>query len=365
MACRRVLIAVFAAAAVLANAPAAKAQHASIVGRVVDAETSRPLVDAHVFLASTTIGSVTTRDGRFRLDRVPAGAQRLYVSMLGFTPVRVDTLIRSGGSYRMEIALERTVVEGPEVVVTADRHPAWFRRLRKFERLFLGESPNAARCTLENPEVLSFDTRWWGKLTAEAREPLVITNRALGYRVTYFLEEFESSGGKIRFDGEPLFEPLPAADSAEAARWREARRKAYAGSFRHFMRSLFDGTYREEGFRVHRRYDIDRGLDHGDRFLFDRNRVLDDGASSREATLDFYGYIETVYEPERADPEFLRWQYGRTRGHHGEQRSLIELTDGPTRVDHLGEVLDPYGVTVYGYFAYERIADLVPKEYEP
>jgi hypothetical protein len=27
--------------------------------------------------------------------------------------------------------------------------------------------------------------------------------------------------------------------------------------------------------------------------------------------------------------------------------------------------LDPYGVTVYGYFAFERIADDVPKEYRP
>ena len=30
-----------------------------------------------------------------------------------------------------------------------------------------------------------------------------------------------------------------------------------------------------------------------------------------------------------------------------------------------GEVRDPYGLTVYGYFAFERVADDVPKEYRP
>lgn len=311
------------------------------------------------------IGSVTTADGRFRLQRVPAGAHTIYVSMLGYAPARIDTLLRSGASYDVDVRLEPTIVEGPEVIVTAERDPAWYRRLAKFARLFIGKSPNADSCTIANPEVLSFDARWWGKLSAQAREPLVIVNRALGYRVTYFLEEFESGGGTIRFDGEPLFEPLTPRDSAEAMRWQQARRAAYLGSFRHFMLSLLNGTHRAEGFRVHRRYHLDGGLTHGDRFGFDRSRVFEQTESSDEAVLDFNGYIETVFEHEQADAAFSRWQYGSSWSYRREQRSLMKLTDGPTRVDTYGEIVDPYGVTVYGYFAYERIGDLVPKEYRP
>ncbi len=338
---------------------------ASVTGRVVDAQTSRPLADAHVFIATSTIGGITTADGRFHLRQVPAGAHTVYVSMLGYTPARVDMLVRSGQKYIVDVELTPTVVEGPEVTVTAERDPAWYKRLKKFTRLFIGESPNAEQCVIENPEVLSFDARWWGKLTAQAREPLVVTNRALGYRVTYFLEEFEAQGGTIRFDGEPLFELLPAPDSAAAAHWRSARRSAYEGSFRHFMKSLIQNTYRNEGFRVNRRYDLEGGLDYGNRFGFERDGVLSPGPSADETRLDFHGYIEVVYEPERADPEYLRWHYGTKWHRHSEQRSLIELTDGPTRVDAHGEVVDPYGVTVYGYFAYERVGDLVPKEYAP
>lgn len=359
------LVATLVVAGSAAPASAGETAQATVTGRVVDVQSGRPLADAHVFIAASMIGGITASDGRFRLRNVPAGAHTIYVSMLGYAPARLDTFIRAGDRVTVNFALQPTVVEGPEVTVTAERDPAWYRRLKKFTRQFIGESPNADQCTIENPEALSFETRWWGKLTARAREPLVITNRALGYRVTYFLDEFESSGGTIKFDGEPLFEPLPPTDSAAAAGWKAAREAAYYGSFRHFMKSLFEGTYRDEGFRAHMRYDLERGLVNGDRFGFDRNRVLDVAPDADEAVLDFHGYIEVIYEPERADPAYFRWQYGTNWSRHDVQRSLIELTDGPTRVDMHGEVADPYGVTVYGYFAYERIGDLVPKEYRP
>lgn len=358
--------------AVLAVGPAATiaaqsgpSGYASVSGQVIDAESGRPLADAHVFVASSMIGAITNDDGRFRLPRVPAGAHTLYVSMLGYAPVSADTLFAAGTSYQIAFTLHPTVIEGPEVTVSADRDPAWYKRLRKFTRLFVGESPNADECVIENPEVLSFDARWWGKLSAQAREPLVITNRALGYRVTYFLEEFESGGGTIKFDGEPLFEELEPSDSTEAVRWREERRKAYLGSFRHFMQSLVADTYDDEGFHVSRRYNIDGGLHRGQRFGFRPAHVLEEGPTSGESILEFHGYVDVVYGPESADRAFLRWQYGSAWHSRREQRSLIKLTDGPTRVDANGEVLDPYGVTVYGYFAYERLADLVPKDYVP
>ncbi len=349
----------------LAAAQTRPAGYASVSGRVIDVETQRPLPDAHVFIASSMIGAVTDGGGRFHLPRVPAGGHTLYVSMLGYAPARVDTLFTADTSYRLAFFLAPTVIEGPEVTVTAERDPAWYRRLDKFTRLFVGESPNAAHCVIENPEVLSFDARWWGKLTARAREPLVITNRALGYRLTYFLEEFEAAGGTIRFDGEPLFEALQPPDSAKADEWREARQRAYAGSFRHFMQSLLQGTYRDEGFRVYRRHSLDGPLDGGRRFGFNADRILEEGPTSEESLLDFHGFIEVVYDPEPADEAYLRWRYGSAWHSPREQQSLIKLTDGPARVDARGEVLDPYSVTVYGYFAYERTADLVPLEYEP
>lgn len=338
--------------------------YADVEGRVVESVTGAALEDVHVFIAGSMVGSVTTADGRFHLRRIPVGAHTLYVSRLGYAPVRIDTLFRADREYRFQIQLNETVLAGPELTVTAERDPSWYKRLDKFTRIFIGESPNARECAIENPEVLSFETRWWGKLTAEAREPLVISNRALGYRVTYYLEEFEAQGGTIRWDGEPFFEELAPSDSAEAARWRRAREAAYRGSLRHFMISVLRESYRDEGFVAHRRPSLDGSVYTAPRFGFDRNHLMEFDADASEQVLDFHGYVEVVYTLEPVDDAFLRSPYG-AGSRERVQRSYFELTDGPARLDEHGEVVEPYGLTVYGYFAYERIADLVPKDYEP
>lgn len=348
-----------------AAAQVTRGHWAAVEGRVVVADSARPLSDVHVFIAESMIGAVTKADGSFYIGRVPAGHHTLYVSALGFAPVRIDTLFRANTTYRFEIELHEVVLEGPEVIVTAERDPTWYRRLRKFERLFVGESPNASECTIQNPEVLSFDARWWGRLTAHAREPIEIINLALGYRVLYFLEEFESAGGTIRWDGEPFFEELEPVDSVQATRWREARRAAYYGSYRHFMQSLLRGTHREEGFYAYRVHGQEGGIRGGTRFGLQRDDILQVAPDSTQHVLDFRGFVEVMYPREPVDDAYLRWRRGTTWYDDRVQRSFFELTDGPAHVDARGEIVEPYGVTVYGYFAYERIADLVPKEYEP
>jgi hypothetical protein len=47
------------------------------------------------------------------------------------------------------------------------------------------------------------------------------------------------------------------------------------------------------------------------------------------------------------------------------QTSQFWLERGPATVDYKGDVVDPYGVTVSGYFAFERVGDQLPKEFRP
>ena len=342
----------------------AQETHATLTGVVADAETGAPLADAHVFIAASMMGTATDADGHFRLDGVPPGAHRLYVSMLGYTPTARDTLLREAASYTIDLRLTPEVVELGEVTVSAREAKRWQRRLRKFERLFLGETGNAAETKILNPEVLSFDAGW-GTLRATASRPLLIENRALGYRVQYFLKEFIRSGTTIKYDGEPLFEPLTPVDAAEAARWTANRRKAFFGSFRHFMLALLDGRWQDDGFALYRRLSLERLHSTHNRFGVNPKRLLHEGPSAQEKELRFGGFLEVVYIKELEDEAFQRWQGRSSWRAPGNQRSWIKLTDGPTLVDQAGEVIDPYGVTVYGYFAFERVADEMPKEYRP
>lgn len=182
-------------------------------GIVVDKETGTPLHDAHVFLAGSMRGTTTDADGRFELRDVRQGAQRLYASMMGYEPQFFDLFLQTDTTYTFAFRLPPQVIERPGVVVEAERDPDWHKRLARFETLFLGSSEWADSCTIQNPEALRFESKWWGKFTARAVEPLVVINRALGYRVQYFLDEFEASGGVIRWMASrsllPSTRPLP------------------------------------------------------------------------------------------------------------------------------------------------------------
>ncbi|MEM9667189.1 MAG: carboxypeptidase-like regulatory domain-containing protein, partial [Bacteroidota bacterium] len=140
MSATRALLAVF----VLSLLPAvawAQVPTATLTGTVVDDETGEPLPGASVFIATSTRGDVVDTEGRFELRGVPVGAHRLYVSIIGFEPVAVDTLLREPRVYTFNFRLKPTVLElEGEVVVEAERDRRWQRRYERFKRLFIGET---------------------------------------------------------------------------------------------------------------------------------------------------------------------------------------------------------------------------------
>ncbi len=366
--------AALAFAALLASAQPAAAQpsgRAVLTGTVTDAAGGAPLAGAHVFIASSMQGTVTDADGRYRLTDVPLGAHRLYVSIVGFEPGFVDVLLREPREHAYDFRLAESVVELGQVTVTGEQDPRWRERLQKFVRLFVGETPNAAQTEILNPEVLDFEEKA-GLFRARAAEPLQIENRALGYRITYFLKNFEATPTRVKYDGEPLFEPLGPDGPDEAAIWSAKRREAYLGSFRHFILAAMDGTLERQGFHLYHRQlggpaagpmPLSGPRPGGGRFPLKPDALFSEGDAPNEKKLDFKGYVEFVYEGEVEDEAFLKW--AQRPGRPKFQTSMLLLENGPTVVDYKGDTLDPYGVTFFGYLAFERVADEVPKEYRP
>ncbi len=370
---RSLLLLVFAVTLLQSSAHAQTAA-LTLTGTVTDAATGEPLVGANVFIAVSMIGTTTDRNGQYRLERVPPGAHRLYVSILGFEPGIRDVLLREDGATVFDFEMTATVLELEGVVVEGKRDRRWRRRYERFVKLFIGETPNSQQTTIMNPEVLDFSDKV-GRLTAYASEPLIIENKALGYRLTYFLKDFAAEAGRTQYDGEPLFEEMEPEDDFQAQQWEQARRAAFIGSFRHFALALLAGQVKEQGFETFSRPSVQQMAGAGgaqnmmqgnQRFPLEPTELYSPGERPNEKILDFQGFVEIVYKGELEDESYLAWSRGgRLGGKPKFQTSWINLERGPTVLDYKGDILDPYGVTFYGYLAFERIGDELPKEYRP
>jgi hypothetical protein len=379
----RLPLAVLLAALALLAPLRAQAQQqvpaAIIEGRVTDAETGEPLQGTHVFIATSMKGTTTDAEGHYRLERVPLGALRLFASVIGFEQVAVDTLLRESRVYTIDFDLQPEVIEVGEVTVEAKEDTRWQRRLERFTDLFIGETPNADRTTIVNPTVLDFENNG-GEFVARAAEPLVIENEALGYRVQYFLREFKATPTRTQYDGEPLFEEMEPESAEQQAEWEANRRAAFMGSFRHFLLALLANQVEPQGFLTFSRPAGGGSMAAGggalrgamgsnpvagnERFPVEPDKLLTPGETPNEHILDFEGFVEVVYRGEEEDEAFLEWA-NQGRRSPKFQTSRIRLERGPATVDYKGDVLNPYGVTLFSYWAFERVADEVPREYRP
>lgn len=347
----------------------AQSEHRGRVeGIVHDEETGQPIAGAHAFIGSTMLGTVTDANGKFELNFIPAGTHSLWLSMVGYTPISEEFTINDSTlalGHSFELIMEPAIVQVGELTVTAKRDRRWKRRLRSFKKMFLGETPFSSETVITNPEMLDFDSNWLGVFQAKAGEPLYITNDALGYNVTYVLKEFKREGSTIRYDGDPLFEELTPKTEEQKERWVQNRKLAFHGSFHHFLLALMDGRSQEEGFQILHLPSIEDIPSTNRRFRIDPKQLIVPGSSPEEKLLSFTGVLEISYLNETEGHHYLRWKGDSPHKRPSYQTSWIRLTSGPTAIDANGEVIDPYGVTVYGYFAYERIADELPKEYRP
>ena len=343
---------------------------ATIMGIVTDS-TGTPIDQANVFIASSMAGTTTNSEGQYILSGIPLGTLRLVVSRIGYEPSHVDLFIRNAETYTQNFEISEKIYELGEVTVSSNNR-RWQRQLERFTTIFIGESPNAQQTEIMNPQVLDFSSRG-GDFRAQASEPLIIENRGLGYKLTYFLNEFIAEPSSWRWDGEPLFETLPASSPEEAALWSARRDSAFYGSFRHFLLSVINDQVESQGFKIYSRPGSNQGVfdprsgassQQNNRFPINASDILKAGNSDDERILDFEGFVDIVYTHEVESNAFLRLQ--RRTGRARFQTSTIRLDRGPTVVDLKGDPLDPYGVTFYGgYFAYERTGDQIPKEFRP
>jgi hypothetical protein len=337
----------------------------TIIGKVRELGTLEPIANVNVFLSETNMGGSTDIDGNYRIENVPFGYYEVSFSHLAFEMQhrRFELSSRGTITINVEMELKTILLDSVEVIsrkmVDRERRE---RMLRIFNSEFLGKSSNAVNCVIINPDVLEFDyDRGSDYLEAFASSPLEIVNANLGYSITYYFERFVKDGNLVDFYGKARFHELPARSAAEYARRIKHRRQLYQGSFLHFRRALVEDRLRQEGFEIALVEAIsqDSYLERYRRVARNEIVTLDENGDLR---VDFEGYLlvsfkrkpDEFYEKPDYDVDFRpNWQ-----------KSYLSLPKGPVTIRKNGRMEYP-GFATLGYWYWERLADLLPENYDP
>jgi TonB-dependent SusC/RagA subfamily outer membrane receptor len=339
----------------------------TIQGKITNSENGEPVSFANVFLNNSTTGTTTDESGMYTLSGVPLGNVELMVSYVGFLPYKRALRIESEQLLTVNISLVPASQQLGEVQVQAKQDKTWQKLYKKFERNLLGQTSNASYCKILNPWVLDFEETE-NTLIARASQPLEIENKALGYKLIYYLKQFELKKQGAFYLGETKFEALQPESSTQESRWIRNRKEAYLGSMRHFFRSLINNTWEKEGFAA---YKVDReqtdGIQTMHRFLSSEtgktltklvpSKVLFPGNMDFERRMVFAGKIEIHYikANDRHSPyKDAPYQVSRIKI----RKSHIELTNQ-------GLAYDPSSYELSGYLVKEGVADMLPYDYNP
>ncbi|MBE7173729.1 MAG: carboxypeptidase-like regulatory domain-containing protein [Williamsia sp.] len=331
-------------------------------GKVVDATSKQALSGASVFGQNTTLGTVTNAEGAFSL-KLPKGGYDLVVSYTGYETQNVH--INSSNANGLTIELKAADKTLSEVVISGSTEVA--DGLAKYGKFFMdnfiGTTLNAELCTIKNPEVLQFFfSKKRNRLKVKAKEDLVVVNNALGYTIKYQLDSFSYDYGTdvSTYSGYPFFQELEGTPEQKEL-WKNARINAYNGSRLHFMRSWYDSTLEDEGFAL-------EWVDTTKKILttlpiknpYDTLHYIE--AENNNIEIDWPGKLRVLYKHERPARKFLT-QY-KLPASMAYQITIMEINDAFV-IEENGYFYEQADIVNTGYWSWEKVADLLPYDYNP
>jgi hypothetical protein len=356
------LLPLFFIPAVLGCSLSVLSQNFIVRGTVRDEKSGQALPGASVFAQNTTIGTVSDSAGHFAL-RFPNGGYDMIVSYTGYETRSIR--IGKGGKDNdsMIVALKEEDKALGEAVVTFSNEVAdgWSKYGQFFLDNFIGTTPNAAQCILENKDSLHFYFyKKRNRLRVKSRAPLIITNNALGYKIKYQLDSFvyEYNTKVSIYTGYPLFEEMQGTPQQQED-WKQRRFAAYTGSRLHFMRSWYDSTLEEEGF-------VMEGADTSTPNVFSPVKDAYDGklynVDSGDVEINFSGRLRVSYTGQAPDRKYL--QENKFPLTMRAQISAMDIPDGFV-IEENGYFYDQSEVTNIGYWAWKKLAESLPYDYVP
>lgn len=304
-----------------------------IKGTIIDNTTKEVIISASVFFSGTSVGTLSDEKGNFQLNISKYPIMPLTVSAIGYNSITLKDYSKDKPNI---ISLSPKTFELNEVVIKEKSH--WLKRsenLTIFRNEFLGTTGNSMNSVITNEKDIRFKTSVNDDtLTAYSINPLLIENKALGYKITYFLDKFEycKLNQSFIFEGKVLFKEDTAASSTKKAYFQKRRKATYLGSRMHFVRSLWFDNLNSSGFTV------------------------------RNSAGEMINYKRIVFE-KTTNNKYLRYHGGFGISYYTKQpTSFVTFRKELVLIDPTG-YFEADGIIWEGEMARQRIADLLPYDY--
>ncbi len=304
-----------------------------IKGTILDEKTHGTIYSASVYFNGTFGGTLSDQNGYFELDISKYVSMPLTISALGYYSV---TLTDFSPGKALLIYLKPKVFELNEVVVNAKSHSRERRaNLLIFKNEFLGKTGNAFNCEIINENDIKFiydsdnDT-----VKAYALKPIIIDNKSLGYKITYYLDKFEyyKQSTSFFFKGNIIFSEDLTTEESKKQLFERKRKSAYLGSRMHFFRALWVDDLNSAGFTI---------------------------KNSANETIKYQKFV--IQKDNRT--KYLRYPGGLGICYYSKvPTSYIVFLKENVFFDQNG-FFDPSGISWEGVMAQQRIADCLPYEY--
>lgn len=353
-------------------------------GQVLDIISSQAIEGVNVFIANTQVGTTTDKEGNFVLENVPVGVSyRLIFSHIAYKNFQV-LLDRNNIRIKLQINLESKAIDLETVNVIGLQEKKRKQYFRRFKKEFLGTGRNASKTEIRNPEVLDFEINEVGELEVSANDLIQIENRAIGYKLYFLLENFQTLGEEVTYSGKPFFEALNPDNERIAKQWAKNRETTFNGSLRHFLQSLMRNQWQEEGFEI-----FHASLVNQQNFVAKApartRQILERGDTFNENYLTINDFLKVVYTREELEMGLNEGGVGRMGNQLGQNAEREMIQQGQqdagrsrnfqtsylfsrkphVRLDTVGMIAEAGMVKEYGYWVNERVADLLPLEYVP
>jgi hypothetical protein len=372
----------------------------------------KPIEGAAVYFNNTMVGTTTNNNGEFSF-KIKEGQYQLIVSYLGYKKINYNlntTLFKD--NLRFNLIEEENVLD--EIIIKKTVYDdEWKYNLISFEREFIGISNLSKKCKIQNPKVLHFEYNpKTNILEAFARKPLIIKHKDLGYLITYDLVSFVKTGNYVTVVGYSRYENLKGS-KRKKREWKKNRLEAYNGSRVHFLKSVLNNKTESEGFIINQfkrvpnperpseeeikkaRELIKLSMPNVDYFkkievprtaldsallvskkirlpkfrdyLYKSKLTSKDLLRNKNGQyfLNFKDNLSIVYTKELEEKAYiLRNAFSKIREPLPQTSSFIPLKM-PLQLDKLGILINPLDVLYEGYWSYEKLANMLPLDYEP